>query len=113
MPTKPLHLCNKAGCTSLTRERYCDKHKKEYNRYNRERNDKEYVEFYKTKEWQQMRKLALARDRYQCVMCRNKGIITMADMVHHIIPVKKDWNKRLELDNLMSLCDACHNGIEH
>lgn len=113
MPTKALHLCNKGGCTRLTRERYCSIHQGEYNRYNKERTDREYTDFYKSKEWLVVRAIALARDRYQCVMCRNKGIITKATMVHHIVPVKKDWNKRLDINNLMSLCDACHNGIEH
>lgn len=113
MPIKALHLCNKAGCSTLTRERYCSKHIYEKNRYNKERVDKEYTDFYKTKEWEHIRAIALARDRYQCVMCKQKGILKKADMVHHIVPVKKNWNKRLELNNLISLCNACHNGIEH
>ena len=113
MPKKALHLCCKAGCGTLTRNKYCDKHTYEKNRYNRERTDRQYTDFYKTKEWLTVRGIALARDRYQCVMCKRKGIITMATMVHHIIPVKKDWNKRLELSNLMSLCECCHNGIDH
>lgn len=113
MPMKALHLCNKAGCTSLTRERYCPKHIGEYNRYNRERTDKKYTDFYKSNEWEIVRELALARDGYQCVMCRWRGIKKAADMVHHIVPIKKDWSKRLDLDNLMSLCDGCHNGIKH
>lgn len=57
--------------------------------------------------------MAMARDRYQCVMCRARGVVTRATMVHHIVPVKKDWDKRLDLDNLMSLCESCHNGIKH
>lgn len=114
MPMKALHLCNKAGCTSLTRERYCSKHKEEYyTRYNRERTDTKYVAFYKTPEWEVARAMAMARDRYQCVMCRARGVVTRATMVHHIVPVKKDWDKRLDLDNLMSLCESCHNGIKH
>ena len=114
MPMKALHLCNKAGCTSLTRERYCTKHQEEYyTRYNRERTDTQYTAFYKTPEWEAVRALALARDGYHCVMCRRKGILTIATMVHHIIPVKKDWSKRLDLDNLVSLCESCHNGIKH
>ena len=113
MPIKALHLCCKPGCTTLTRERYCTKHTSETNRYNRERTDKDYVAFYKTKEWILVRGLALARDGYQCVSCRKQGIKKQAEMVHHKIPVKKDWSKRLELANLESLCEACHNAIEH
>lgn len=113
MPMKALHLCNKAGCCTLTREKYCNKHIQEKNRYNTDRNDKQYVEFYKTKEWEIVRELALARDGFMCVMCRQKGFIKKAEMVHHIIPIKKDWSKRLELVNLKSLCNTCHNGIKH
>lgn len=113
MPIKALHLCNKPGCTTLTRERYCQEHIQEKNRYNRERTDKRYTDFYKTDEWEITRGLALARDHYQCVMCRWKGIKRPAEMVHHIVPIKKDWSKRLELDNLISLCNECHNGIKH
>lgn len=113
MPIKALHLCNKAGCTAFTRERYCTNHKSEINRYNKERTDKQYVAFYKTKEWGIVRALALTRDGYQCVECKKKGVKKLAQMVHHKIPVKKDWTKRLELNNLESLCEACHNRKEH
>ncbi len=113
MPNKPLHLCNKPGCSTLTRERYCANHKQEHNRYNRERTDKVYTDFYKTDEWKAIRELALARANYLCVRCRLKGIYKKADMVHHIVPIKKDWSKRLNLNNLEPLCDACHNGIKH
>ena len=113
MPTKPLHLCSKAGCYNLTRNRYCDEHLIEKNRYNKERTDTKYVKFYKTKEWQRIRMLAMKREAYLCVKCREQNIITKASMVHHIVPVKKDWDKRLTLSNLMPLCESCHNKIEH
>ncbi|TWK49239.1 hypothetical protein CHCC20347_1522 [Bacillus paralicheniformis] len=32
-------------------------------------------------------------------------------MVHHIVEVKQDWSKRLDLSNLESLCNACHNKV--
>lgn len=113
MPKKPLHLCNKPNCGSLTRERYCEKHKGEQNRYNKERTDKQYVRFYSTKEWQLVRLLALQRDNFLCVRCRSKGIIKLAEMVHHRIPIKVDYTKRADLSNLESLCEACHNEIDH
>lgn len=88
-------------------------HKREMNRYNHERTDKEYVRFYYSKEWQSVRQLALKRDNYLCVRCRSNGIIRLAEMVHHKIPIKLDNTKRLELDNLESLCEACHNATDH
>ena len=113
MPRKALHLCNKPGCFALTRERYCDKHKVEINRYNYERNDKDYTRFYYTKEWERVRLLALQRDGYFCVRCKDKGIVKVAEMVHHKTPIKVDYSKRLDLSNLESLCEACHNKIDH
>lgn len=113
MPQKPIHLCNKPSCGALTRDRYCENHKSENNRYNNERTDKEYVRFYSTKEWELVRLLALQRDNYLCVRCRAKGIIKLAEMVHHKIPIKVDYNKRTNLSNLESLCEACHNKVDH
>jgi len=113
MPSKAIHLCNKPGCQSLTRERYCVSHHQEYHRYNEERTDKELVRFYYSKEWQRVRELVLQRDNYLCVRCRQAGIIKPAEMVHHIVPLKIDYTKRLEIDNLESLCEACHNKVDH
>ncbi|EOB6976219.1 TPA: HNH endonuclease, partial [Staphylococcus aureus] len=36
---------------------------------------------------------------------------TDAKIVHHIIYVDEDFNKALDLDNLMSVCYSCHNKI--
>lgn len=35
-----------------------------------------------------------------------------ADTVHHIIPLRDDWNKRNDPDNLMSLNHDTHSKIE-
>ncbi len=113
MPKKASHLCNKPGCVNLTREWYCDNHKKENNRYNYERNDKDYTRFYYTKEWKRVRELVLQRDDYLCVRCRNNGIIKLAEMVHHKIRIKIVYCIRLDLSNLESLCEACHNKIDY
>lgn len=41
-----------------------------------------------------------------------EGIVVVADMVHHIIPIRDDWNKRLDVDNMMSLSSDTHSMIE-
>ncbi|MGJ0995757.1 HNH endonuclease [Enterococcus casseliflavus] len=33
------------------------------------------------------------------------GDATLAD---HIIPVRVDWSKRLDKDNIQPLCESCH-----
>lgn len=106
--------CNKSGCREFIEsyESYCEAHKGETNRaYNEFRNtyDKEYVSFYKSTAWQKKRVQALRRDEWVCQDCAAEGIITVAQEVHHIVETKHDWSKRLELDNLISLCRTHHD----
>ncbi|WP_338075709.1 HNH endonuclease signature motif containing protein [Chengkuizengella sediminis] len=97
-------------CNNLTREAYCDEHKKECNQYyDRYMRDKKSKTFYQSKEWRTVRQQALTRDRNLCQHCLKQRQITPADMVDHIVPVKVDWSLRLDLSNLQSLCNSCHN----
>ena len=119
MPNKPLKPCNKIGCTNLTRERYCEQHKHLAEQRQRSRqNDKEYDKykrnqqartFYHSREWEQIRLAVLARDNYLCQHCLRDKKITRATVIDHVIPLLVDWSKRLDMDNLQSLCQACHN----
>ena len=93
-------------------ETYCDKHEpnKEYNQARR-RFDGEYISFYKSRAWTNVRKVAMMRDDYLCVNCTRNDIIKPAQLVHHVIEVKTDWDKRLDLNNLESICESCHQKI--
>lgn len=116
MPLKKLHKCNKLGCNNLTRNRYCKEH--EYieleqkriinRRYNQHRTDDKEQAFYKTTGWKQARKVALARDNYLCQDCLKMGYVVPAQTVHHIIPIKIMWQLRLIIDNMICLCESCH-----
>ena len=121
MAQRPLKQCHKLGCTNLTRAKYCDDHEhllkeETYKRnryYDRYERDQEAKSFYNSAAWLRVRERALIRDRYLCQRCLRDKRITPAKIVHHIIPIKKDWSKRLELDNLESICLPCHNKIDH
>jgi 5-methylcytosine-specific restriction enzyme A len=76
--------------------------------YDKYRRDKDAAVFYSSRVWQLTRERALTRDIGLCQHCLNRKEITIADMVDHIIPVKLAWEYRLTLDNLQSLCNACH-----
>lgn len=71
--------------------------------------------FYKSAVWRQARKTALERDFYICQDClaaKRRGEMIRprtATVVHHILPVEQRPDLRLDLDNLVSLCDPCHN----
>lgn len=120
--SKPLKPCHAYACSKLTRNKYCEDHEhlasqekawtnKLYDTYVR---DAKIKKFYSGREWQLVRERALMRDNGLCQNCLRIGQkITIATMVHHIVPVKKDWSKRLQMDNLVSLCDKCHGQQEH
>ena len=79
---------------------------------------KKSLPFYHTAAWKRIRQAALMRDGGMCQACMERlkdGVgfrPRRATMVHHIIPVKERPDLALELDNLRSLCDACH-AAEH
>jgi 5-methylcytosine-specific restriction protein A len=109
-----LKQCKK--CTTLTRNSsgYCDEHElgKYDNRKQYDHNrDKQSVKFYNSSAWIKARSMALARDHGLCQCCLRVGVVTTADVVHHVKEIKQDYSKRLVLDNLMSLCNICHNKI--
>lgn len=117
MPSRPLKPCLVTGCPNLTQGRYCDKHKgkeqqskaERHRYYDEHMRDQQAREFYHSKEWQRVRQVALMRDNYLCQHCLVKQRITPADIVDHVVPIRVDWSLRLSLDNLQSLCHACHN----
>jgi len=79
--------------------------------YNKHKRNRERQLFYQSTAWIKARELALKRDNYLCVECLKEKRIRKADVVHHIIEVKDDFTKALELDNLSSICHMHHNQI--
>ena len=79
------------------------------------RYDKKPDPRYKTAAWRRARTAALERDHYICQDClsaKQRGERLRpraATTVHHIIPIKEHPELMLELSNLVSLCDPCHN----
>lgn len=77
----------------------------EYNAYNKDRwkYQKELKQFYNSKAWRELSKIVLNEHYYVCVMCGKD-----AKVADHIVPVRADWNLRLDKNNIQPLCDACH-----
>lgn len=76
------------------------------------RDDPEIAKKYRSKRWQKVRQLKKIQDPI-CERCKAKGIITPVYIVHHkeYITDKNymDDDIFFNLDNLESLCLACHN----
>ncbi|MFR9055781.1 MAG: HNH endonuclease [Acidaminococcus intestini] len=71
--------------------------------------------FRSTATWQKKREEVLTRDHYLCRVCldadhriNNRGL-----SVHHITPLGKDFERRLDIDNLITLCSKHHDEAEH
>jgi len=65
--------------------------------------------FYSTPAWRALRRQALKRDRYQCVLCRADLRKLGSSRVDHIKPRRRWPELALVLANLRSLCATCDN----
>lgn len=68
--------------------------------------------FYKSKAWERKRAAILRRDGYMCQRCKRYGRQREAQTVHHIKHYDEYPELALDNNNLISLCNECHNA-EH
>ena len=63
--------------------------------------------------WIIKREQVKKRDKYLCQMCLKNNIYTYNNIqVHHIIPLVEQYSKRLDSDNLITLCSTHHKDAE-
>lgn len=113
LPERPKKPCNYPGCSALVPggERHCEAHRKQIHRtYDRNRRDPDLYKFYGSVVWQRLREYKKTRDPL-CEECLNKGKVVPVEHVHHKIPAGRDPSKRLDIDNLISLCEMCHKRL--
>jgi len=105
MPRRIKHLCNNPGCPKLTLDRFCPEHtKKVRSRYDAERGSSSKRGYDRT--WKRVRLLYI-QEHPLCEDCEDRGFITPADLVDHVIPISEGGD-RLNFNNLRSLCTADH-----
>ena len=67
-----------------------------------------------SRRWTTKRKQINKRDNHMCQICIRKLYNTQQQYnfthieVHHIVPIHEDWDRRLDDDNLISLCAYHH-----
>lgn len=81
---------------------------KEYKRY---RTDDKEQRFYSNPDWRIKREKIKHTDNGYCLLCLNNNERKAMDTVHHIVELKEDWDKRFDDDNLISLCESCHQVV--
>lgn len=93
---------NKCNCVKRIRDR----------QYNKTRRDKDVIAFYHTVSWNRARQVTIDNccglDLLSLI--RDKRI-EYGETVHHIIPLKESWDKRLSQDNIIYLTEANHQFI--
>ena len=115
MPTKAPTACHRMGCNGLIRNGECNRCGATRRGSDRAYDDSRGTAAQRGYDhtWRKVRRMQLAREPL-CYDCKTGGgnsmgggVITIASEVHHII-AKRDGGTN-ELDNLMSLCKACHS----
>lgn len=90
----------------------------QYKPYRKVERNSQADKFRKTKAWLRKSIEIRQRDKYLCKVCINNLYHTIQQYnfnkleVHHIVPLHENYNKRLDNDNLITLCKYHHNMAE-
>ncbi|WP_339326461.1 HNH endonuclease [Clostridium perfringens] len=97
------------------KDKYCpscaSKLQSRHKEYKQHREDIKEQSFYTSTEWKTVRLKIKARDNGLCLLCLDNNLITPMNTVHHITELKEDWNERFNRENLICICEACHQKI--
>lgn len=63
--------------------------------------------FYNSRTWRKLRKFVLDKNPL-CVECERKGLVTVASVGDHIIPINQG-GAPLDETNIQPLCKKCHD----
>jgi 5-methylcytosine-specific restriction endonuclease McrA len=96
--------CEKCQATidAVVERKKKEAQKKRQKRYNLKRDPKTQA-FYQSPEWRQLSRAYMYKRGFRCEKCGE-----IATEVHHKIPLRVDWTKRLDETNLMAVCRKCH-----
>lgn len=102
-------------------DKYCDNCKskqlekisarnKHYDRYYRDTKSKA---FYNSTAWKRLTSIVKIRNNGLCALCYHNGVEAKGSVVHHIVPIRDDWSKRLDTANCIMLCQQCHTKVHN
>lgn len=117
-------IAERLGCAPTTVHRWLEKHDIDKRQVGSQTGHRHHrwkggQEPYYGPTWRRQRRRARERDGYRCQQC---GVTEQEHQhehneelhVHHIVPLREfdDTEEANELDNLVTVCCACHNRIE-
>jgi 5-methylcytosine-specific restriction endonuclease McrA len=111
-------VCAQAGCRTITTKRNCttcqqksDLKSKEYAKKRARKSTRSLHKsnraFYGSSDWKALRIRKLKKDPL-CQMCLPKGFLKDGMDIDHIVEIKDDYSRRLDISNLQTLCRSCH-----
>lgn len=113
-----MKLCPRCRKLIPAGQTYCDDcavvvDKERHRAYNHGRRDVREQQFYKSKGWRSLVRLLAVKYHGLCAMSYviDHRIIPYQTM-HHIIPIKDDWSRRLDPMNVVPLSESWHQRIE-
>lgn len=115
-----LHYCCGCGKVISQENKLCPdcigKQQSRHIEYNKTRRNKQTAKVYTSAYWRKVvRPKVLAKfnglDIYAIYINSGKDRFIKADMIHHIIEVSEDFNKRYDIDNLIPLSYKSHAKI--
>ena len=104
MPWARPKPCTASGCPNM---QPCPTHKRVAPRsWGHDKRPNAAARGYARADWQSVRKSVLKRDRFECA-CGARAVL-----VHHIKPITgADDPERLNPENCVSMCRACHERV--
>jgi 5-methylcytosine-specific restriction protein A len=113
MPSRAGSACSRPGCGGIVRAGVCSvcgPRRAEYRRTEDAQRGTPAERGY-DEQWRKVRAMALAGNPL-CKMCADAGATNLAADVHHIVPIRVDPSRRLDLANLVPLCRRHHAQAE-
>ncbi|OLS02892.1 HNH endonuclease [Tissierella creatinophila DSM 6911] len=94
-------------------ELYSKDNRAKHSLYNRYQRDEGIQKIYNNKQWTIVKQRAEFRDNNLCILCLSNKTIKSSQAVHHIIELKEDISKAFDLNNLICLCESCHQSVHN
>lgn len=108
MPYKAKRPCCNPGCAELVDSGYCDKHKRQQQRYEDQRRGTAHQRGYNSR-WSRYAKFFLRQQGNQICKLRLDGCNYVAECVDHIEPHNGDMVKFWDSNNHQAACIHCNS----
>ena len=108
-------LCSECGKIHESNDVGYNCPNKNRNKYSRMTEEKKKIQsFYCSKKWKTFRHRIIERDSHLCQRCLSLyGLYTSENLeVHHIQKIERNYEKRLDDENCITLCHTCHRQVD-